>query len=104
MRCMLRHVVFFKFKTEVSAAERRDFLALLRGLPAKIPEIVSSEVGEDVLGTPRSYHVALISTFAGRDALDVYAKHPDHQPVIARAKEICEAIAAVDFVTTDEHR
>lgn len=96
---MLRHVVFFKFKPEIPAAERQDFLALLRGLPAKIPEIVSSEVGEDILGTPRSYHVALISTFAGRDALDAYAKHPDHQPVIARAREICEAIAAVDYLT-----
>ncbi len=100
---MLRHVVFFKFKADVAPAERQAFLALLRGLPGKIPEIVSSEVGEDILGTPRSYHVALISTFAGRDALEVYAKHPDHQPVLARAREICEAIAAVDFVTTDEH-
>ena len=101
---MLRHVVFFKFKQEVPAAARQDFLHMLRGLPAKTPEIVSSEVGEDIMGTPRSYHVALISTLSGRDALDVYAKHPDHQPVLARAREVCEAIAAVDFVTTDEHR
>jgi hypothetical protein len=101
---MLRHVVFFKFKPEVAAAGRQDFVAMLRGLPARIPEIVSSEVGEDIMGTPRSYHVALISTFAGRDALEVYAKHPEHQPVLARAKEVCEAIAAVDFVTTDERR
>jgi len=101
---MLRHVVFFKFKPEVTATERQDFLAMLRGLPAKIPEIVSSEVGEDIMGTPRSYHLALISTFADRDALDVYAKHPEHQPVLARAREICEAIAAVDFLTADERR
>ena len=101
---MFRHVVFFKFKAEVTASDRQDFLAMLRALPAKIPEIVSSEVGEDIMGTPRSYHVALISTFAGREALDAYAKHPDHQPVLTRAREICEAIAAVDFVTTDEHR
>ena len=99
---MLRHVVFFKFKPEVSAQDRQAFLAMLRGLPAKIPQIVSSEVGEDILGTPRSYHVALVSSFAGRDALDVYAKHPDHQPVIARAREICEAIAAVDYLAADE--
>ena len=96
---MLRHVVFFKFKPGVPAAERQGFLAMLRALPAKIPEIVSSEVGEDIMGTPRSYHVALISTFAGRDALDVYAKHAEHQPVIARAREICEVIAAVDYLT-----
>jgi hypothetical protein len=101
---MLRHVVFFKFKPEVPAAARGEFLAMLRGLPAKIPEIVSSEAGEDVLGTPRSYHVALIATFAGREALDVYAKHPEHQPVLARAREICEAVAAVDFLTAEERR
>jgi hypothetical protein len=99
---MLRHVVFFKFKPEVAAQDRQAFLGHLRGLSAKIPQIVSSEVGEDILGTPRSYHVALVSTFAGRDALDAYSKHPDHQPVIARAREICEAIAAVDYLAADE--
>lgn len=96
---MLRHVVFFKFKPEVADRDRQAFLLVLRGLPAKIPQIVSSEVGEDIMGTPRSFHMALVSTFAGRDALDVYSKHPDHQPVLARAKEICEAIAAVDYLT-----
>src|SRR2546421_8616977 len=94
---MVRHAVFFKFKPEVSQQDRAAFITELRELPAKIPSILRPEVGEDFVGSPRSCHAALIFGFTDRQALNEYATHPEHQPVLARAKEICESIAAVDF-------
>ena len=94
---MVKHVVFFKFKPEVGRDDRAAFIAGLRELPARIPFIVSPEVGEDFMGTPRSCHAALVFGFRDRQALNEYAIHPQHQPVLARAKELCESIAAVDY-------
>ena len=94
---MIRHAVFFKFKPEASSADRAAFVTMLRELPTLIPSIQQPEVGEDFAGTPRSYHVMLLFSFADKQALKDYAAHPDHQPVLAKVKEICEAVAAVDY-------
>ena len=94
---MVKHVVLFKFKPEVGRGDRAAFIAGLRELPAKIPFIASPEVGEDFLGSPRSSHAVLIFGFPDRQALNEYVIHPEHKPVLARANEICESIAAVDF-------
>ena len=99
---MVRHVVFFKFKLEVSPEERKEFVRSLKELPARVPGIIANgpgapEVGEDFTGTPRSYHVALILGFADCQALDHYASHPNHVPVVELARQLCESIVAVDF-------
>lgn len=94
---MIRHVVFFKFKPETTEPQRNELLSLIQALPEKIAEVISLEAGFDVIRSPRSFDLALVSTFADLEALGTYAKHPDHQPVINLAKEICEQIAAVDF-------
>mgnify|MGYP000131392628 CR=1 FL=1 len=94
---MIRHIVIFKFKPEVPQSDRDGFLEMLRALPAKISEIVDFEAGFDVIHSPRAFDLALVSSYADLDALDRYAKHEHHLPVIARAKEICEQVASVDF-------
>jgi hypothetical protein len=94
---VIRHLVFFKFKPETPEAERAELLALIQALPGKISEVLSLEAGFDVVRSPRSFDLALDSTFANLAALGVYANHPDHQPVIELAKAICDQIAAVDF-------
>lgn len=94
---MIRHVVFFKFKAGLSAEDKQGFFRSLQELPERVPGIMALEVGEDFMRSPRSYDVALIETFADRAALDHYSSHLSHLPVIARAREICESIVAVDF-------
>ncbi len=96
-KTMIRHLVFFKFKPETTEAERAELMTLLQGLPGKIAEVQSLEAGFDVIHSPRSFDLALVTTFADLAALGVYAKHPDHQPVIELVKVICEQVAAVDF-------
>jgi quinol monooxygenase YgiN len=94
---VIKHIVFFRFKPEVTQAERDEFIAMLRALPERISEVLTLEVGVDVVHSPRSFDAALVSTFADLPALDTYAKHPEHQPVLARARDICAQVAAVDY-------
>ena len=94
---MIRHVVFFKFKPEVSPADRADLVARLRALPERVPGILQPEVGEDLVRSPRSYDVALVFGFEDRAAMDRYQVHPNHVPVVERARRLCESIIAVDY-------
>lgn len=94
---MLRHIVIFRFKPDTPQSDREAFLEMLRALPAKISEIVEFEAGFDVVRSPRAFDLALVASYADLAALDRYAKHEHHLPVIARSKEICEQVASVDY-------
>jgi len=94
---VIRHIVMFKFNPEVSQADRDGFLEMLRALPSKISEIVDFEAGFDVVRSPRAFDLALVASYADLAALDRYAKHEHHLPVIARSKEICQQVASVDY-------
>ena len=94
---MIRHVVFFKFKPEASAADRTKVLGQLRALRDKIDVIRSFEVGEDVLRSARSWDAVLIATYDDLQALDIYTRHDDHVEVALKLREICDAVGSVDF-------
>lgn len=94
---MIRHIVFFKFRPEVSATERRSVLDELRALPDKIDVIRSYEVGEDILHSPRAWDAALIGTYDDLQALETYSRHDDHLEVALKLKDLCDAIGSVDY-------
>lgn len=94
---MIRHIVFFKFKADTTQSDREAFLEMLRALPSKISEIEDFEAGFDVVRSARAFDVALVASYADLSALDSYAKHEHHLPVIERVKEICEQVASVDY-------
>ena len=93
---MLLHLVSFKYKADVDAAARtqhRQRLATLNGLDG----VIDLKVGEDVVGSPRSYDTGLAVTFPDRAALDAYQKNERHVPVAQFGVSLCEHIVAVDF-------
>ena len=94
---MLTHVVCFRYRADVPEAARTDHRAQLAALVGAVPSLRSLVVGADVLGTPRSYDTALITTFDDRAGLDAYATHPAHLPVAALGRDLCADIVAVDF-------
>lgn len=96
-RTMIKHVVFFKFKPEASEGERKSALNDLRALPDKIDVIRNYEVGEDLLGAPRSWDGVLIGTFDDLGALEKYQRHDDHLPVVMKMQQLCDAIGSVDY-------
>jgi hypothetical protein len=94
---MIRHVIFFKFKPESGRDERRGALDQLRALPDKIDVIRDFEVGEDMLGSRRSWDAVLIATYDDLAALEAYQRHDDHVPVALRLQQLCDAIGSVDY-------
>ena len=94
---MLKHVVFFKFKSEVKEADIVELEKGLAALPGAIPEIQEYMFGRDVIHSERSYDFALVSGFADLKAMERYQKHPNHLPVLELVKRICSTVLAVDF-------
>lgn len=95
---MLTHIVCWKYKSETDAETRETHVDRLRALTGVIPEIESLRVGNDILHLERSFDTGLVAVFAGRDALDRYTDHAEHQKVAALGREISEKVVSVDFV------
>ena len=94
---MLVHIVCWKYKPETDAKTRDEHRNSLRALTSVISDIISFDVGADILHLERSFDSGLVSTFADRAALDRYIDHPKHQIVAAHGKEIAEKVVSVDF-------
>ena len=94
---MLTHIVIWKYKSDVGEEERREHVAMLRRLPAIIPQVQSFAVGFDVLKLPRSYHTGLVATFKDRAGLEAYTVHPEHIAVADFGRVVSEHVASVDF-------
>jgi len=96
---MLTHIVCWKYKAEISDAERESHIASLNALVGVIREIETFAVGRDILGLDRSFDTGLVATFADRDALDRYTVHPEHQKVGELGKRLAERAVSVDFLS-----
>lgn len=94
---MLTHIVIWKYRADVEPEVREEHLAVLRGLPNAIPELVSFSVGVDKLRLPRSYDTGLVAVFRNRAGLDAYTVHPEHIRVAEFGRKISDHIASVDF-------
>ena len=94
---MLIHVVCWKYRPEIAAQARDEHRAKLRALPAVIPDIVSFDVGADVLHLDRSFDTGLVAYFPDRAALDHYTDHPEHQAVAAMGRKNAAQVVSVDF-------
>ena len=75
---VLRHVVLGKFTDEATTEQKNEMFENLRSLPAKIPEVLSLTVGEDLGLSQGNHGLALNVEFNNADDYRVYATHPDH--------------------------
>ena len=94
---MLTHIVCWKYKPEAIQEQREQHVAKLNNLPSVIPNIISFDVGFDVLHLERSFDTGLVATYPDRAALDFYTAHPVHQEVANFGKQIAEKVVSVDF-------
>ena len=95
---MLTHIVCWKYKEEITQAQRAEHIAKLKNLPTVINDITSFNVGADILHLDRSYDTGLVAVFSDRDALDAYTNHPVHQEVANLGKQLAAHALSVDFV------
>lgn len=97
---MVKHIVLFKLKEEVSADEKlaamNNFKAAIEALPAKIPVIRKIEVGLN-MNPGETWNIALYSEFDTLDDVKFYAVHPDHVAAGRLLATVKESRACVDY-------
>ena len=91
---MIRHIVMWRFRPGTEAEQRR-FLDGLRGLQGVVPQLLRSEVAENV--GQGDHDAVLVSEFQDLEALEAYKKDPRHQALSALCKSIREDRASVDY-------
>ena len=88
----------FRLKAGVSPDEVESLLAAIRGLPAAVPGILELQCGTNFSpARAHGYDLGLRVRFVGRAELEAYGPHPAHQPVLARVRELCDDVLALDF-------
>jgi hypothetical protein len=96
---MLTHIVCWKYKLETTQEQRETHLAKLKSLPNAIPNIISFNIGFDMLHLERSFDLGLVAVYPNRAALDFYTEHTVHQEAARMGKEIAEKVVSVDFLS-----
>ena len=100
---MIAHVVLFRPKAGLSAADRGRLLDALRDAHTQIPEIRRFVVGARVLvGKPyeaaaRDFPFFVQLEFESREDLGAYLTHPAHQQLALGFYEMSDAAEAYDF-------
>lgn len=93
---MIKHIVFFKLKDR-SPDKVQETVAVLRNMEGRIPQLISIEVGADLIHSERLYDIALVTVVASMEDLQAYQVHPAHKEVIAHINEVKDVSVAVDY-------
>jgi len=79
---MIKHLVMFKLKEFDSAEEKMAAAQKVKinflELKNRIKEIISYEVGINIVNSPSSYDIVINSEFDSLENLLKYQKHPAH--------------------------
>lgn len=95
---MIRHIVMFRLKDEISKDILPEVKACALSLRDKIPFIRSMEVHTGAADAPESnYDIVLICDFDSIEALDVYRDHPVHVAFREYITPLRELRACFDF-------
>lgn len=99
---LLRHVVIFKFKDEVSEADVNKLNESFNALATAIPVVKDFEWG--INDSPEDFHQdfthCYLLTFASEEDRDnVYTPHPKHQAFVKSLGPYLEKVFVVDYWT-----
>lgn len=93
---MIKHIVFFKLKDR-SPESVEHTASVLRSMNGKIKEVLSLEVGVDVVRSERSFDISLTVVLENLQDLQAYQVHPVHQEIIQHINEVKDVSFAVDY-------
>jgi hypothetical protein len=96
---VLRHVVMYKFKDSLPAAQLQQVIDAFAGLPGKIDAIIGFEKGTNVSPEGKSEgltHVFVV-TFRDEAGRDAYLKHPAHDAYVEVVKDKREKVVVFDY-------
>ena len=91
---MIVHNVLFRLK---DPADIPTAVEVLKNMEGQIEVLRHIEVGTDLLGSERSFHIALVTKFDSWEDFEAYRVHPKHKPVLAHMAGVVEQAAVVDY-------
>ena len=98
---MIKHVVFFQMKQDVTKEVQMDYAKNLadkfQSISKKIPEAISCETGFNYNKEKVFYELCLIQEFENQEALDRYLIHPLHLEVRTYVFEVIDHREVIDF-------
>lgn len=93
---MLTHIVLFKLH-DSSVENVRATRDRIQQIDGHIPQLLSLEVGTNVVESARAYDIALVSRFDSLTAMQEYQVHPVHVALLADVMPRFAEIASVDY-------
>lgn len=92
---MIKHIVIFEWREDVSEADVAGALEDLRALPAAIDALESYLAAPDLGLTEGTGDLAIVATVASPEALRRYLDHPQHIAVVTRLRAMAASRTAV---------
>ena len=92
---MIKHIVIFKWREEVSEAQVADVLDELHALPAAIDALEDYLAAADLGLTEGTSDMAIIATVASPEALRRYLDHPQHVAIVTKLRALAASRTAV---------
>jgi lysophospholipase L1-like esterase len=98
---LLRHVVIFKFKDEVTKEQVQEVVDAFASLPSKISEIHEFEWGTDVSveNLANGFTHCFLVTFRDEASRAAYLPHPAHQDFVKLVGPRVDKVLVVDYWT-----
>ncbi len=96
---VLRHVVSFQFKDEVTEERRAQAVKDFLDLKNRIPEIKKFEGGENISveGYDKGFTHCYVLTFENEEGRSIYLPHPAHIEVAKKNKPLMKDLFVVDY-------
>ena len=96
---VLRHVVLYKFKDSLTAAQVQEVVDAFAGLPKKIDAIIDFEHGTNVSEEGKSEGLthAFVVTFRDEKGRDAYLSHPAHEQYVSIVRDRREKVVVFDY-------
>ena len=89
---MIRHIVFWKLKDDVTGSARADVLQQIKdgfeAMQGQVPGLLKIEIGIPFSDGPESADFALYSEFDSRQSLQGYNTHPLHQQMVSIVRAV----------------
>jgi lysophospholipase L1-like esterase len=100
----LRHVVLFKFKSEVTKEQVKEVTDAFAALPKKINTIKEFEMGTDISveGKAEGFTHGFVVTFETEKGREIYLPHPAHLEFVKLVGPRVEKVLVFDFWATKE--
>lgn len=94
---MIKHIVLWRMKPEVTEEQVAEMKAQLEGLKGKVDALIDIEIGIDFQRKDASSDVSLYSVFNDEAGLQAYATHPEHLKVVEFVKPLIAERRVVDY-------